>query len=319
MKTKNKFIFYLLFALNVLIWGSSWASVKYLLESFYFEFGSNNPFQIAGMRYILAGLLILPIALRQIRKNPLNKVEFKSVLYFGFYLIAFSNAMVFWSQLHLPSSLCSIIFSLYPVMILILSIFFIQEEKPDVLKILGTLVSFVGIIVLFFDPVILRQKISSLAFFTMVFSVFFAALPSVLIRKNSIQMNVFVLNSLGMLLGGFVLLIAALFIESPLRLPASPKFWLVLLYLAVFASCYTLIAFFWLMKYVRLSKLSLSAYLTPLVSLAIGVLFYQEILNIQSYAGMLLIFTGIFLIDYMKYRRMIYGKKNRRIYHQGRV
>ena len=319
MKIINKFILYLLFSLNVLIWGSSWASVKFLLESYKHEFGSDNPFQIAGMRYLIAGFLILPVALRHIRKNPLNKTDYKSVFYYGLFLIAFSNALVFWSQLHLPSSLCSIIFSLYPVMILLLNLFFIQEEKPNLLKVLGTLVSFIGIIVLFFDPVILNQKISILAFLTMVFSVFFAAFPSVLIRKNSIQMNVFVLNSLGMLLGGLVLIIAAFFIEAPLKLPAFPKFWLVLLYLAVFASCYTLIAFFWLMRHVQLSKLSLSAYLTPIVSLIIGVAFYKEVLNIQSYTGMILIFTGIFLIDYMKYRRIIYGTKNKSIYPQGKV
>lgn len=307
MNMKNKFILYLLFSLNVLIWGSSWASVKFLLESFRDEFGSVNPFQIAGMRYILAGTLILPVALRHLKKYSLTRQDIKSIVHYGLFLIAFSNALVFWSQLHLPSSLCSIIFSLYPVMILFLSIIYVREERPNALKVMGTLVSFIGIVVLFFDPVILNQKISTLAFFTMVLSVLFAAFPSVLIRKNSIHLSVFVLNSFGMLIGGFTLLGSSLAFEAPLHFPTNIEFWAVLLYLAVFASCYTLITYFWLMRYVQLTKLALSAYLTPLVSLIIGVLFYQEVLNIQSYAGMILIFTGIFLIDYLKYRRLIYG------------
>jgi drug/metabolite transporter (DMT)-like permease len=310
MKPKNKCILYSLFFLNVLIWGSSWASVRFLLEEYHSEFGSSNPFFIAALRYLLAGILILPVALRHLKKITLKRQDIHSIFYYGLFLIALSNALVFWSQQHLPSSLCSIIFSLYPVMILVLSFFYVQEEKTHFLKVLGTLISFVGVSVLFFDPIILEQNISSIAFFTMVFAVFFAAFPSVLIRKNSIHLSVFILNSFGMLFGGIILLILAVFIEYPLNLPASVSFWMVLAYLSVFASCYTLIAFFWLMRHIQITKLSLSAYLTPIVSLIIGVTYYHESLNIQSYTGMFLIFLGIFLIDYFKYKRIINVKRD---------
>ncbi len=306
MKQKSKLIYYFLFFLNVLIWGSSWASARFLLENYAEAFDTAKPFYIAGLRYLLAGVLVLPVALRQLKKITLSKKDVMSIFYYGLFLIALSNAFVFWSQQFLPSSLCSIIFSLYPVMILILSFILLKDEKVQFLKITGTLVSFLGVFVLFFDPIILDARISSIAFFTMVLSVVFAALPSVLVRKNSIHLNVFVLNSFGMLLGGIFLLIAAFIVEAPLHIPKDLHFWLVLSYLSVFASCYTLIAFFWLMRHVQLTKLSLSAYLTPIVSLIIGVLFYKESLNAQSYIGMILIFLGIFLIDYLKYRRYIH-------------
>lgn len=309
MKSKRKILYYTLFFFNVLIWGSSWASVRFLLEHYQAEFGSSNPIFIAALRYLLAGLIILPIALRHLKKVTLKPVDRLSIVYYGLFLIALSNALVFWSQQHLPSSLCSIIFSLYPVMILLLSLIYVREEKAHLLKIVGTLISFVGVTILFFDPVILEENISSIAFFTMVLSVVFAAFPSVMIRKNSVHMSVFILNSFGMLFGGIILLIAAFFLESPLRMPVSVSFWMVLTYLSVFASCYTLIAFFWLMRHVQITKLSLSAYLTPIVSLIIGVFFYRESLNIQAYTGMILIFFGIFLIDYFKYKRIINVKR----------
>lgn len=310
MKQKNRILYYVLFFLNVLIWGSSWASVRFLLENYAQAFDVAKPFYIAGLRYLLAGVLIFPVALHQLKKITLTKKDYLSILYYGLFLIALSNALVFWSQQFLPSSLCSIIFSLYPVMVLILSVLLLQEEKAGLLKIAGTLISFMGVFILFFDPVILETRISSIAFFTMVLSVVFAALPSVLVRKNSIHLNVFVLNSLGMLLGGILLLLTSFFVESPLHVPSDFRFWLVLGYLSVFASCYTLIAFFWLMRHVQLTKLSLSAYLTPIVSLIIGVLFYSESLNAQSYIGMMLIFLGIFIIDYLKYRRFIHVGRN---------
>jgi len=306
MKDKRKPLYYFLFLLNVLIWGSSWASVRFLLENYAETFDTAKPFYIAGLRYLLAGVLIFPVALHQLRKISLTKKDYLSILYYGLSLVALSNALVFWSQQFLPSSLCSIIFSLYPVMVLILSFLLLKEEKAGLLKIAGTLLSFLGVFILFFDPLILEARISSIAFFTMVFSVVFAAIPSVLIRKNSIHLNVFVLNSLGMFLGGILLLLTSFVVESPLHLPSDFRFWIVLSYLSVFASCYTLIAFFWLMRHVQLTKLSLSAYLTPIVSLIIGVLFYNETLNIQSYIGMILVFLGIFLIDYFKYRKYIH-------------
>lgn len=307
---QKKSLLYSLFFLNILIWGSSWASVRFLLERYTQIVGSptSKPFFIAGLRYVLAGFIIFPFAIKSIREKPLTKKDILSLFCYALFFIALSNALVFWSQQFLPSSLCSIIFSLYPMLILVLSFLFLQDETIHLLKILGTFVSFLGVVLIFFDPLILEIPIGSLAFFSMVLSVFFAAFPTVLIRKYSIHLNVLVLNSLGMLLGGVFLLITAFIVESPLQLPKDLPFWLVLLYLSAFASCYTLIAFFWLMRHVQLTKLSLSSYLTPLVSLIIGVLFYNESLNIQSYLGMLFIFLGISLIDAKKYRMMLYGK-----------
>jgi drug/metabolite transporter (DMT)-like permease len=49
--------------------------------------------------------------------------------------------------------------------------------------------------------------------------------------------------------------------------------------------------------------MALTAYMTPLVAVALGYVFYNEILSLNHYIGMLLIFTGIFIAEITNRRK----------------
>ena len=67
-----------------------------------------------------------------------------------------------------------------------------------------------------------------------------------------------------------------------------------LLYLAVFGSVVTFTSYYWLLKRLNIVILSLIAFITPIVALILGFLFYKEELSTHHFIGSALVLTGVF-------------------------
>jgi drug/metabolite transporter (DMT)-like permease len=121
------------------IWGSSFILIKEASHVL-------NPFQVAALRLLCAGLILLPVTIKQITKIPGKKF----ILVFLSGLVGnFIPAILFpLAETKIDTSLAGFLNSLTPIFVLITGILFFQAAfKPG--KIVGILIAFTGMILLF--------------------------------------------------------------------------------------------------------------------------------------------------------------------------
>ena len=70
-----------------------------------------------------------------------------------------------------------------------------------------------------------------------------------------------------------------------------------ILYLAVFGSVIAFLCYYWLLARARAVTVSLIAFITPLVAIFIGVMFFEESLSLRIAIGAVLILSGIVLVE----------------------
>lgn len=120
------------------LWGSSFILMKRGLEVF-------SPVQVASLRMCIAGIVLMPIALKNIHYI---KSHFWSLLIAGLIGNGIPAYLFTWSQMHVSSSSAGILNSLTPLFTLVVGgIFF--RTKIRLLQVLGVLIGLAGSIILF--------------------------------------------------------------------------------------------------------------------------------------------------------------------------
>ena len=128
-----------LFSILTLIWGSSFILMKEGLVKL-------SAYQVAAMRIFSAGLVLMPIAIRQFRQIPKEKI--KMIVLSGT-IGSFIPAFLFCiAEEHINSSLAGILNALSPLFAIIMGVLFYQM-KMTTQKIAAVLVGFIGLCLLF--------------------------------------------------------------------------------------------------------------------------------------------------------------------------
>lgn len=286
----SKFIRNLAFIAVVIFFGSSWLGNKIALDQHV------PPFYAAAIRFSIAAVLMCCIWIIRPNKPKINKDIIKLILMYGLIMIATVNAMTFWSMQYLSSSLTSIIFSIYPILIMLLSHVLLKDDKMDTGKIIGMLVAFMGVVILFYNKDLFTvHKQEFLAMIVMFISTAANAVPNVLFKRTIEKTDLLTLTAGGMFVGAAALWILAIFVEGPPVFELNSAIILSELYLGIICSSAGFFLYFWLLKWMKVSTLSLTGYLTPIVAIILGLILYNEHLPLQQIMGMCFIFSGIYL------------------------
>lgn len=297
-------LLYLAFITNIFLFGSSWIFNKMVLQE------GAPPLWAAAMRQSIAAIVFICIFL--IKRPPLrlHKKHIKLILLYGVFMTCLAHIFAFAGQQYIYSGLASIIFSFFPLAIILISGFLIPKKEPLTLrKVVGALIGIAGVTVIFYRGGAAEfSPAASLGILFILFSVFLNAVPNVIIKRDGFELDPLILNTGGMLTGSLLLLIIAFSVDGIPDFVLTKKMLLAELYLGIFCSAAAFFLYFWLLRHISVFKLSLSAYLTPLVAVFLGFVFYDEILSHHHYIGMLLIFTGIFVTEIKNYVRLLHKK-----------
>ncbi|HDR05623.1 MAG TPA: DMT family transporter [Candidatus Marinimicrobia bacterium] len=286
------------FIIITILWGSSWLVNKIVLDN------GLEPFAAASWRYFFAALFMILIVLIRRKKLYYSRSDLPLILLHGLLMIAIPNALVFWGQQFISSSLASILFSVYPLTVALISHLLLDKERLSLRRFGGIFLGFVGVAILFVEKSTFEASFTFWGMAAVIAQVILVAIATVLIKRDGESADPFILNMGGMLTGTIALFIFTMFSEGLPPLPGATALY-ALVYLGIFASCVTFVIYFWLMKYIEVTKLSFTAYLTPIVALILGVGLYGENIYLHTLLGMLTIFTGIFIADLPMYRQMI--------------
>lgn len=129
--------------ITAMLWGTTYVLVRMGLQ----EMG---PMMLSGIRYTLAGLILLPV----LKRNHLELREYKAYFWqlaaLGVFSFTLGNGFIGFALEHLPSTSVSLMSSLSAPLIMIAGMF-VLKETPAPIQILGVVVVFFGM-ALYFNP-----------------------------------------------------------------------------------------------------------------------------------------------------------------------
>jgi len=277
----------LVYILLCIIWGSTWLMIRFGLESL-------TPLFSAGMRFSLASIFIY--ILMKIKSVSLQKdsVSIRLYLLMGFFSFVIPFGLVYWAEQFVPSGMASVLFAVYPFFVVIFSFLRMPSEPIGSYKIIGTVLGFSGIVVIFSESFDLHFTDYLLGMFACVLSGTMQAWIAVSIKKFGHHLHPLSMNFVPMFIAGISMILIGVFFEDLSTIRFDERAILSIIYLAFFGSVITFTSFYWLLKRVNVVILSLIAFITPIVALILGYIIYDEELSTSYFVGSAMVLGGVF-------------------------
>lgn len=287
--TTLKIIF--VYIMLCLIWGSTWMGIRASLESL-------TPFISSGIRFIIASAGIYVVMKFKGMKLQRDRLSITLYLIMGVFSFIVAYGLVYWAEQFVPSGLAAVLFAVYPFFVAIFSYFFIPGERIGIYKAIGMILSFLGIVVIFSDSFNGELNLNLAGMIAVVLSGVIQAAIAVLMKRKGGKLNSFTMNFIPMLIAGIGLTLIGLILEDLTKLKFDTKAILSVSYLAVFGSIITFTSFYWLMKKLNIIILSLTSFITPVVALFVGWLFYHEQLTRENIMGAVMVLIGLIIANF---------------------
>jgi O-acetylserine/cysteine efflux transporter len=269
----------LLVLLICLVWGGNFLTSAAALQHI-------PPILFTALRLLLVGVLLFPWL-----KAPAGG-HWPRLVAICLCTGALHFALSFWA-LQLADNLTSpaIIMQSYVPMTALLAVLFLGE-RVGWRTTLGIAVSFGGVLVLGFDPLVLQAPF---ALALMLVSALFLAIGTVLMRGLS-GVHPLALQAWSAAFGVPLLVVASLYIEGDpwIALNGSPWIgWAGVAYSALLASVLGHSLFFWLVQRYPVSQITPYLLLAPLFAIALGVLVWGDRPGLRLSIGGIMVLGGV--------------------------
>ncbi|QHI68567.1 DMT family transporter [Tichowtungia aerotolerans] len=273
-------------AVACLLWATPFVFVKITLEHL-------PPLTIAGLRFLLAGLIQLPFC----RKSPFHllKTAPKTVVLVSLFQTILLYAGFFYALTLVRGAQAAIIVGSGPLISAVAAHLTMHDDKLNRRTLQSIALGGAGLIIISlaskpWNPVGIREFSGMLILFG---SSVVSAAGNIVVAKKRGALSAIELNSMQMLLGGAVLLIWALPFEGVPNLILPIRFYGALLWLA-FVSAAGFGIWFHLLSREKVSKLNIWKFLVPLAGATLSwILIPGEHPDLPTLAGMVLIIFGI--------------------------
>jgi drug/metabolite transporter (DMT)-like permease len=270
------------------IWSSSFVFVKIVLPYM-------GPLTIAGIRYFLAFLLLLPFMVARRRKasNSISSYIWIRLFVMGICAYAIGNGALFWGLKYLPAATVSFLMSISPLLILSASMIWLKEF-PTRYQVVGIIIVFIGGTLFFSiglspgEPVGIVIVIAGL-----IGLIAFGILGREIARNKKI--DTLTLTTIPLGFGGSFLLLVAFLVEG---LPGfSMLAWGVVIWLAIINTAVGYLLYNHSLKILTALEMNATLNLAPLGTAGLAWLLLGETLTILQIIGMLIMIIGVVLVQ----------------------
>jgi drug/metabolite transporter (DMT)-like permease len=287
------------YTLICLLWGSTWLFIRLGLNSL-------NPVFSAGFRFAIAALVLLVIIKLRRAKLVLDKTAVLLYTAMGFFMFVFPLGFVYWAEQHISSGLTSVLFTVFPLFVLVFSRMFNVSKTINPYQVTGIILGIIGVVIIFIEDISLKGENIIIAMGLVLISATLQALMQVFIKKYGDHLNPMSMNFIPLLLAGSVMVITSLFIEDFSKNNFDVNAFISVGYLAVFGTIFTFTTYFWLLKKINIVILSLSSFIEPIIALFIGWLVIDESLTFQAFVGSSLVLIGIIFANFRSLINYLY-------------
>lgn len=271
-------------------WGTTWIASK--------EGVKHMPaLQLAAIRQFIGGFLYISFFV--FRKTPWPKgKQWKAIIILSILNFVLSNGLSTWGVKYISSGLGAIIGAIVPLWIVIITFF--RGERLARLAVIGLIVSFGGVCVIFYDH-LNDFLIPDFRFgiFISIISTLTWAFGSLYTKKKAASFNPYFSLGLQMFLSSILLFAYTETTGSSVSLSSIPAIsWWSIGYLVVFGSVLTFIAFIYALQNLPAEISSIYAYINPIIAVILGAIVFGEILNVAIAIGGTVTLSGLYMVNY---------------------
>ncbi|MBM3180808.1 MAG: hypothetical protein FJZ86_10690 [Chloroflexi bacterium] len=287
MKTKHWVVFITL----GLIWSSSFLWIKIGVQ----EIG---PMALVAFRMLFGALTAAGIAIYQKVKWPRDWKTWGIYAILGPTSLAIPIFFISWGEQTIDSAVASILNATVPLFTIVIAHFWLHDDKMTVPKVLGLLIGFGGVVLLFSEDLLASKHLNVIGQLAVVLASLFYAWSAVFGRKYTQHIT-------GVERGALPLITATIFMwaigpiaEKPFLIPTLPITWVAVLWLGIPGSGLAIIMLYYLLHEIGPTRTTLVTYLFPVGGVILGVIFLDEQLSWQLLAGSALIIASLAVVNY---------------------
>jgi drug/metabolite transporter (DMT)-like permease len=284
---------YLTFLLVALIWGTTWTAIKLSLEGY-------PPVIGATLRFVFA-IAMLGLHARVTRLSlvlPRHTIVWVAATAILVYVVDYG--LVYWGEQYLSAGVTAILFAAVPPATMLASVFAFRTETFRYREVVGILFGFLGIVVVFFDPLVATgfSAKATLAAVAIVVAAMAAAFNIVIAKRHLMLVGAVPLTFHQMLWGTLGLGIISAITGEWRNVHYSLGATLAVLYLGLAGSAAAFVMYYSLLRTMRASTLSTISYVTPLVAVFSGWIVLKESISLRVGSGVVAIFVGLATIEF---------------------
>jgi len=273
-----------------LFWGTTYLAIRIGVQTL-------PPALFAGIRFFVAGLVFL--AYLKIRGVALpDRGDLLKIAIVGILLLVMANGCVVWAEQWVPSGLAALTVATLPFWVAGIEAVLPAGSRLNVLKVLGIVVGFGGLVILF-EPA-LKSSLDQAylkGIMALIFAPFSWALGSVYSKYHPIRTTPLMAAALQMIIAGSILMfIGIIFNEAP-RFDFNLKGLAALVYLAIFGSIIGYGSFMYALAKLPAAKVSMYAYVNPIIAVLLGWLILSERLDWRVALATAVILLGVVLVQ----------------------
>lgn len=275
-----------------LIWGSSFLWIKVAVQEV-------DAFTLVGWRLLFGTLgMVAVIALRR-PPFPRNGRTWVALAVLGIINTALPFVLISWGEKSIDSAVAAVLNSTVPLFTLVIAHLFLHDERITWRKVVGLLIGFAGVLALMARDLELEgMQAGVLGQAAVLVAALSYASASVFARRTMREISPLVQAFVPMAFADAIVWTAATQVGEPGRLPALPITWVALLWLGLLGSCVAYVLYYSLLHSVGATRAVMVTYIFPVVGVALGVLFLNELADWHLLVGGILVVASIAVVNW---------------------
>lgn len=284
----NKFINWAIFCILSIVWGSSFILMKEGLTVL-------SAYQVASLRMLFSGLVLLPFAFSAFKKIPKEKM---GIVFLSGFLGNFIPAYLFCiAETNIDSSLAGILNSLTPLFTIVVGLSFFKTTINKQ-KMIGVIIGFIGLCLLFAAGKNISFQNLSFASLVLVATFFYGLNVNVVGKflKNIRSIDIVSVAFAFLIIPSAVILYLTGYFSMPFTNLGFQQASLAGIVLGVVGTSIASILFYMLIKRSTIIFASMVTYGIPVIAVAWGV-YYGESISLLQIGSLFIILAGVYIVN----------------------
>jgi len=283
-----------------LLWSSAFVGVKIGLQY-------HTPLQFAGIRFMISGILLLPVIANFERFRTEVSENFGYVCLIAFLQIVLQYSLFYMGVNLVPASISAMIVGSTPLFVALVAHFFASDDRMTGLKTGSILLGILGVAVI----TLRRQSLPSGAVISLLGVVFLllnnlvSGITNVVIARKRQSISPMVLTSASLFIGGVFMFLISVPIEGFPKKHFPPEYFVALAWLS-FLSAAAISIWNTLLRRpsVKVSELHIWKFLIPVAGAILSwIILPDESPDLVSVSGMILIGLSLVILYIPKLKR----------------
>jgi drug/metabolite transporter (DMT)-like permease len=275
-----------------ILWGSTYLAIRIGVGEF-------PPTIFAGIRFLVAGSLMLAFSVYKGLKLPVSLSEVLKISVVGLFLLLGGNGCVVWAETRIHSGMASLIVATVPLFMALIELVLPNRPKLNVKGWLGLLIGFGGVALLVI-PNSSKTSTDIIGIILLLAGAFSWAVGSVYSKSFKASSSIIPNIAIQMLAGGLGLSIVGAFFGEFSYIHVTSRGLGAMLYLIFFGSIVGYSCYVYILQKWPATKAGTYAYVNPLVAILLGALILNEPISISVVLSTAVILGGVVLVQTSK-------------------